>query len=335
MTLGGSAALSFFPVLRRVVIPALLRCRHFSTLTKEHCGDAICPFLVDYVGQSRIVPRMADHFVKLWASITDSSIWSAPPPERIVWVTMLTMADEHGFVGASIDGLARRANVALADAESALAKFTAPDPMSRNTENDGRRVEAVPRGWHILNYGYFRTLRDKESRREYERIRKAEQRKRKGQSQNVGDMSGTSPGCPALSAQVEGYGEVLSTSPSEKVQARSRSQKVLDRPDDVTEQTWADTLTHRRAKKAPVTATVIKQTRAEAAKAGITLEEALAAMVANGWQGFRAEYFATSRGRSGGHTPIVPKDLPLSYYADTGPVNKNGWLIKPVEGVNP
>lgn len=134
---------------------------------------------------------MADHYVKLWASIVDSSVWKEPDRHRIVWVTMLTMADRHGFVGASVDGLARRANVPEEDVEAALASFLAPDPRSRNKDDDGRRIRVVPRGWHIINHGYFRDLQDKEELRIYERERKREQRDKAQLSGTPRDMSGT------------------------------------------------------------------------------------------------------------------------------------------------
>jgi len=122
---------------------------------------------------------MADSFTKLWHSILDSSIWSYSDRTVRVWITLMAMADQNGFVGASLDGLARRANVPIEDVKNALDVFMAPDPLSRNRDDDGRRVEEVPRGWHLINYSFFRDLRDKEARKEYERVRKRDQRSRK------------------------------------------------------------------------------------------------------------------------------------------------------------
>jgi len=63
-----------------------------------------------------------------------------------------------------------------------------------------------------------------------------------------------------------------------------------EKPEGVTETTWQDFLTLRKAKKAPVTHTVIKQITSEANKIGWQLEQALSAMCARGWQGFNAEW---------------------------------------------
>jgi uncharacterized protein YdaU (DUF1376 family) len=62
------------------------------------------------------------------------------------------------------------------------------------------------------------------------------------------------------------------------------------KPEDVNEEVWKDWLSLRRVKKAPVTATALTRLRAEATKAGLSLQEALTQCVANGWQGFEAEW---------------------------------------------
>ena len=147
---------------------------------------------------------MSETFTKLFGSITDSTIWLEDSDTRIVWVTMLAMSDRFGYVGASLPGLAARAHVPLEKAEAALAKFMAPDPYSRSKDFEGRRIEEADRGWNILNYERFRDMRDEEARKEYERVRKREQRHRV--SRNVPDKSVLSllvPESPAVSAQAD------------------------------------------------------------------------------------------------------------------------------------
>ncbi|MEY4783251.1 MAG: hypothetical protein RIR41_1186 [Pseudomonadota bacterium] len=237
---------------------------------------------------------MADNYVKIWASITDSSVWSRPSNIRIVWLTMLAMSDQHGFVGASVDGLARRANVPIEDVETALAEFMAPDKRSRNPENEGRRIQEVPRGWHILNHGYFRDLRDKEERREYERRRKQEQRDRAKASGTCPVMSGTSPKSPSMSAHASesasaSASETQNTPPPPKggdLQVRSRK-ALASRPDDVTQKIWDDFMAQRRARLTP---TALAGLQREADKAGWPLERVMAECCLRGWQGFKAAW---------------------------------------------
>ncbi|MFO1326068.1 MAG: helix-turn-helix domain-containing protein [Rubrivivax sp.] len=64
----------------------------------------------------------------------------------------------------------------------------------------------------------------------------------------------------------------------------------VERPDDVDAQTWADWLQLRKAKRAPVTATVMAEVRREAAKAGMTLEDFLRAWCVRGSQGLQADW---------------------------------------------
>jgi hypothetical protein len=49
---------------------------------------------------------MSVTFTKLFSSITESTVWDEPDRVRLVWITMLAMADKHGRVWASVPGLA-------------------------------------------------------------------------------------------------------------------------------------------------------------------------------------------------------------------------------------
>lgn len=108
---------------------------------------------------------MSMTFTKLFSSITESSIWVADDHTRLVWITMLAMSDKHGRVWAAIPGLANRARVPVESVEKAIAAFLAPDPYSRTTVNDGRRIEAIDGGWRLLNHKKYRDIRDDENRR--------------------------------------------------------------------------------------------------------------------------------------------------------------------------
>lgn len=112
---------------------------------------------------------MSDTYTKLFSSITESTIWSAPYPTRIVWITMLAMANADGEVFAPLPGLARRANVSLEEAEAAIASFQTPDPYSRTKDEDGRRVVEIDGGWRLVSHAKYRAVRDEAERREYKR----------------------------------------------------------------------------------------------------------------------------------------------------------------------
>lgn len=112
---------------------------------------------------------MSVTFTKLFSSITASTIWAARDQTRIVWITMLAMADQHGRVWASIPGLANIARVSIPDTEVALAELMGPDKYSRTKENEGRRLEEIDGGWRLLNHAKYRAIRDEESIKESKR----------------------------------------------------------------------------------------------------------------------------------------------------------------------
>jgi uncharacterized protein YdaU (DUF1376 family) len=62
------------------------------------------------------------------------------------------------------------------------------------------------------------------------------------------------------------------------------------KPPDVSDQVWQDFVEHRKAKKAPLTETALKQIEREALKAGWTMEDALSEVCARAWQGFKADW---------------------------------------------
>ena len=101
----------------------------------------------------------SEHFVKVYGTILDSSIWYEKDSTRILWITMLAMADSTGYIEAATPGLAGRARISLEDCEESLTLFQSPDKHSKNQEYEGRRVEKVDRGWQLINYQDYRDMR--------------------------------------------------------------------------------------------------------------------------------------------------------------------------------
>lgn len=119
-------------------------------------------------------------YCKLFTSILDSTIWETPTPIRIVWITMLAMADRDGIVEASVPGLAKRAGVDRTQCEQALAMFLAPDPDSRTRAFEGRRIEELEGGWRLVNYEAYRDRMDADDRRKKDAERQRRKRERDG-----------------------------------------------------------------------------------------------------------------------------------------------------------
>jgi hypothetical protein len=238
--------------------------------------------------------------VRLFSDILSSSIWQEPVEIRIVWISLLAMADEQGYVGSSLVGVARAAGVSVETAKQALDRFCEPDTDSRSPENEGRRLSLADRGWQILNYSKFNEGPDERSIRAYERDRKRK-------SRNVREcpgMSGTEQISPSAQQRTDTTGthEGQQTSPgmSRNVPDKctitrdtldsTRVPKNIGAPSDVPDTVWRDFLALRKAKRAPVTPTVVAGIQREAAKAGWTMERALTECVTRGWQSFKADW---------------------------------------------
>lgn len=142
-----------------------------------------------------------DTYVKLFQSILDSTVWQEDLPTKVVWITLLAMKDRHGYVGASVPGLAKRAGVTLEECARALEKFKSPDLYSRTKDYEGRRIEEAQGGWTILNHHFYRSKMSPEDRREYQRVKQAEYRRRKKEAKTTPAREG------AQQAIKEGFAE--------------------------------------------------------------------------------------------------------------------------------
>lgn len=139
-------------------------------------------------------------FVKLYSTILDSSIWSESKDTRLVWITMLAMADQHGHVEASVGGLARRAQVSREECEAALLVLSSPDPDDKSGVDDGRRIQKTDRGWEITNHRHYRDFRTEQQVRGAERVRR---HREKNQSVTRNDVTPRNAVKPAVRPDLE------------------------------------------------------------------------------------------------------------------------------------
>jgi hypothetical protein len=113
-------------------------------------------------------------YAKVHQSILQSSLWCEDSDTKVVWFTLLALANKHGEVQASIPGLARTAGVAIDKCSEAIDKFTSPDKYSRTKDADGRRLLEIDGGWALTNYAKYRREASKEDEAEKsaERVRR-------------------------------------------------------------------------------------------------------------------------------------------------------------------
>lgn len=93
---------------------------------------------------------------------------------------------------------------------------------------------------------------------------------------------------------------------------------IRAKPEGISDQVWNDFLEVRKAKKAPLTATGLTRMANEAAKAGWTLEEAIAESVARGWQSFKAEWVKDKINGNANRTSGIDRRSSLARAIDEG-----------------
>jgi hypothetical protein len=157
-------------------------------------------------------------YVKLFGSILDSSIWAEDNDTRILWITMLVMADAEGLVIAAPGALAYRARISVAGFKRAIKVLESPDLESKSQDYGGRRVERIDGGWQILNYQKYREIRTLEQMRSAER--QARHRAKNRVTDNVTDEAGhdvtPSDAAPASASTAEDTGSSEEEDQAEK-----------------------------------------------------------------------------------------------------------------------
>jgi hypothetical protein len=122
-------------------------------------------------------------YTKLASSILTSTIWVEDADTRIVWITLLALANKDGEVEGSVPGLASIARVPVDVCREAIEKFMAPDPDSRTKDDEGRRIEEMDGGWVLLNHGKYRERASDDDRKQQAAAR--QQRARDRQKRNA------------------------------------------------------------------------------------------------------------------------------------------------------
>lgn len=142
-------------------------------------------FHIDTPILSRHYAGMMSTYTKLFSAIVASTLWREDNATRLVWITIIALADRSGRTEGSIPGLADLARVSLADCEHALEKLMAPDPYSRSKDEEGRRIKPIDGGWQIVNHRKYRDRMSADQRREYNRLKQQESRQRRVNEQSA------------------------------------------------------------------------------------------------------------------------------------------------------
>jgi len=247
-------------------------------------------------------------FTKLVPEIVMSSIWNEPPDVRCVWITLLATKDENGYVRGNLLSLARTANVSVEATKHAIDVFQQPDPVSNTPDNEGRRIQAVPGGWYVLNHAIYRG----KDYREHEAERKREYREKHKVSRtcpgHVPDSSASASVSASVSdrERVQGKGKKSGSSCAEIPAALQAVEGFAD--------IWPRWIESRKALKKPPTPhaqELMLKTLAEHPEHSVAAVEKC---VLSGWQGFAWPWFFkdTDKARR------VERNAKASGYYDSG-----------------
>lgn len=134
--------------------------------------------------------RQMTGYVKIYGNqLMRSTVWVNTSKEtKLLWITMLAIADKNGLVLASIPGLAKEAGISLAECEESIGVLCSPDPYSRTKKYEGRRLEVIDGGFLLLNYKKYREMRTEAQVKEAER--KAAWRAKQSEKAAEGHVTG-------------------------------------------------------------------------------------------------------------------------------------------------
>jgi hypothetical protein len=109
--------------------------------------------------------------------------------------------------------------------------------------------------------------------------------------QTFENYKGQAKGQP-MDSQRTADGQPEDTTKTPKTPISPKTPKeIITKPENVTDQTWSDWLSHRKEKKAKVTETVLKGFIKQAELAGLSLEETIKESINRNWIGFKADWY--------------------------------------------
>jgi hypothetical protein len=143
----------------------------------------------------------------------DSSIMDAPALYRLVWFYMLMACDKNGNVYGTTSALSRRFNLPEEKLVEALSFLEQEDPNSTTVDPEygGRRIVDLGNNLRfVVNYLFYRGLRDPDEERQKTRDRVRKHRQKKSAS-NAGNKNVTENNDKA-----EAEAEAYTSSPSDQ-----------------------------------------------------------------------------------------------------------------------
>jgi hypothetical protein len=87
-------------------------------------------------------------------------LWQRPTAVRVLWMTLLFLADDDGFIDASLPALAKYSGLTLDQVRESLDVLLGPEPYADDLRAyQGRQISEVDRGWRLNAHERFRRRR--------------------------------------------------------------------------------------------------------------------------------------------------------------------------------
>ena len=172
-------------------------------------------------------------FTKLDERLLQSSIMLEDPPTFKVWITLLAACGPDGIAPVSSVFLASVCHLDIGIVDKALEKLEAPDPRSRTTEEEGRRIKRVDGGFFVINYEKYRSFTYSKGDEAF-RKRKYREALKSGTTPDKSGQPGTAGDSPDTSASASGFSSSLKARKKERpdgfdVRAREINAMVVNR----------------------------------------------------------------------------------------------------------
>lgn len=98
-------------------------------------------------------------YVPVFRTVFSGSLFGQYP-DTAAWLFMLTLADKNGLLDVTPEYIAGVTGMPVDVVVQCIERFLQPDPSSRTTTNEGRRLELIDPsrtwGWRILNFKQYR-----------------------------------------------------------------------------------------------------------------------------------------------------------------------------------
>jgi len=158
-------------------------------------------------------------FGKHFKQMYTGSMAGSGPVVFALWGYIISNADEEGNVEVNKRIVATAIGCSVEDIALALQFLQQPDPDSRSTEEQGKRlVQEGPFAYRIVTYQRYRLMRSNDDRREY--MREYMRKYRAEHGENVNKI---------VNSKVNGANSKVNVNTCKPVLAKGRGQKVEDR----------------------------------------------------------------------------------------------------------